>query len=154
MENVLGAVWDANSAINAEQEIALNHKTVNHIMLNCIKEDRLPTESEKATLQVIAQGCPIVGGDAIYEARAILGLTYREFDDEARCANLVANPARNLVQVGEPFTILNQLGGVVRSGTIQAQGVSVAGLPSGLYLFVCGGDTHPVQSTKLVIITD
>ena len=62
-----------------------NHKTVNAIMFGLLLNDSLQT-GDLATLESIAEMCPLEGGDAVYEARAIVAhLTGASFDDADLC---------------------------------------------------------------------
>jgi len=63
-----------------------NHKTVNTIVFYLLLNDSLQT-GNLATLESIAEMCPLEGGDAVCEARAIVAhLTGANFDDTDLCA--------------------------------------------------------------------
>mgnify|MGYP000901936221 CR=1 FL=1 len=62
-----------------------NHKTVNAILLDWLATDNIAS-SDMETLISIAGQCPLEGGDAVYEARALVShLAGTEFDDRDLC---------------------------------------------------------------------
>lgn len=75
-----------NTAVNTTLVPDGNHKTVNNIVLSYLLTDTLAS-GDLTTLEGIAEQCPLEGGDAVYEARAIVAyLTGASFDDEDICA--------------------------------------------------------------------
>jgi hypothetical protein len=83
----------SNEAIEVNTEIERNHKTVNSILLENVVSLSQPTEAQEAILIKIANQCPQVGGDAVYEARAALGylIEQSEYDDETACNTVFGN---------------------------------------------------------------
>lgn len=76
-----------NAAVSVSLTPAVNHKTVNAIVLNFLLSDTLAT-GNLATLESIAEQCPLEGGDAVYEARAIVSYyTGSDYDDYTLCAS-------------------------------------------------------------------
>ena len=65
-----------------------NHGLVNNILLNMLANgDDTPSPTNLSILTAIAEMCPIEGGDAVYEARAIVErLTGETYDDAVICA--------------------------------------------------------------------
>jgi len=79
------ALLTANAAISTALAPADNHKAVNAIVFGLLLTDTLQT-GDLATLESIAEMCPLEGGDAVYEARAIVAhLTGAHFDDTVLC---------------------------------------------------------------------
>ncbi|MBK9336470.1 MAG: hypothetical protein IPM98_07720 [Lewinellaceae bacterium] len=75
-----------NAAISTAITPADNHKTVNAIVFGLLLNDSLQT-GDLATLEAIAGMCPLEGGDAVYEARAIVvHTTGASYDDTDLCA--------------------------------------------------------------------
>ncbi len=75
-----------NAGITATPTPAANHKTVNNIVFNLLLYDTLQT-GDLTTLETIAGMCPLEGGDAVYEARALVAhLTGASYDDVELCA--------------------------------------------------------------------
>lgn len=61
-----------------------NHRIVAELLLDKLAEGRIQFDStEVAALTAIASQCPLSGGDAVFEARALLGLD--GFDDADLC---------------------------------------------------------------------
>lgn len=82
-----------NNAVTPDQQPATNHKTVNNIVFNLMATDHI-TDAEIATLQTVANQCPLAGGDAVYEARALVQhFTGIQYDDTQLCQN--AHDRRN-----------------------------------------------------------
>ncbi|MFN0175930.1 MAG: T9SS type A sorting domain-containing protein [Saprospiraceae bacterium] len=76
-----------NAGTSTGPIIEANHKTVNQIVLQMLLVDSLAS-SNLTTLTAIAAQCPLSGGDAVYEARAIVShLTGQEYDDVALCGS-------------------------------------------------------------------
>lgn len=82
-----------NNAVTPDQQPATNQKTVNNIVFNLMTTDQI-TDAEIATLQTVANQCPLAGGDAVYEARALVQhFTGIQYDDTQLCQN--ANDRHN-----------------------------------------------------------
>ena len=148
-----------NDAISTPQTCAYNHKTVNSIVLNTLANDDIEISAANlATLTTIAGQCPVAGGDAVYEARAIVEqLTGQIFDDAALCAagptqhrnedgtneavniTLYPNPTTGLLQwtgtEGQvvTFQVFDQLGVLVKEQKADNPQVDLSLLPNGLY---------------------
>jgi hypothetical protein len=77
-----------NTSISTAITPADNHKAVNAIVFGLLLNDSLQT-GDLATLESIAETCPLEGGDAVYEARAIVAhLTGASYDDTDLCTVL------------------------------------------------------------------
>ncbi len=77
-----------NAGAGTSTVMVANHKTVNSIVLNLLaSDDNAPSAANLTILSAIAAQCPIAGGDAVYEARAIVErFTGETFDDAVTCA--------------------------------------------------------------------
>lgn len=76
-----------NAAVSTSLAIEANHKTLNNIVLKILLSDTLAS-SDLPTLADIAEQCPLEGGDAVYEARAMVAyFTGEDFDDYELCAS-------------------------------------------------------------------
>jgi hypothetical protein len=74
-----------NDRLEARIQVERNTKAVNRIMLEAFKsrEAKL-TEEQIRILEPIANQCPIDGGEAVYEARSLLGAVENRYYDDAR----------------------------------------------------------------------
>jgi hypothetical protein len=83
------ALLSLNIGISTSMVCMANHKTVNNILLNLLANgDDAPSSTNLTTLSAIAAQCPIEGGDAVYEARAVVErFTGETFDDAVLCVS-------------------------------------------------------------------
>ena len=84
----LNNVKAVNAALGTSELIETNQKQVNEIYLATIAKDVKEFTTEQAVdLFAIADQCPMVGGNAVYRARALYSLIDEEqvYDDEALC---------------------------------------------------------------------
>lgn len=164
-----------NAATRVNNTMEINHKTVNTILLNLLlSDDQYPSESDLATLSSVADQCPTTGGDAVFEARAIIErLTEKTYDDANNCptgaANatlageekvatedikLFPNPTSGLLEwtgtAGQSVTVrvFNQLGLLVKEQTVDNNRINLNQLPDGLYLIQISGDNGAVWHTQ------
>jgi hypothetical protein len=74
-----------NERLEARIQVEKNTKAVNRIMLEAYKgrEAKL-SEEQIRILEPIANQCPIDGGEAVYEARSLLGFVENLYYDDAR----------------------------------------------------------------------
>ncbi|MFN4254401.1 MAG: T9SS type A sorting domain-containing protein [Saprospiraceae bacterium] len=80
-----------NAAVSDTSVWVQNHKAVNHILLTATLEEEITT-GQLDTLTDIANQCPLLGGDAVYEARSVVSyLTGVSFDDDSLCQQAAAN---------------------------------------------------------------
>ena len=79
------ALATLNSGITTSYACDANHKTVNAIVFHLLLTDTLAA-GDLATLEGIAEQCPLESGDAVYEARAFIRqMTGTEYDDLDLC---------------------------------------------------------------------
>ncbi len=91
-----------NQAINATAVYETNQKTVTDILLNTVVIGTELTDAQLVTLEAIANQCPLAGGEAVYQARALVQGGY--YDDEALCA--AANQNSEMVEeIAADFSI-------------------------------------------------
>jgi hypothetical protein len=77
-----------NTAVTTSLAPDANHKTLNAIMLTMLANEGEFASTDLTTLTAIADQCPLEGGDAVYEARAVVAyLTGEDFDDGEICAS-------------------------------------------------------------------
>ena len=77
-----------NTAVYTNTVFEDNQRTVNDIYLNTIAstEDVTVSETQAAILEYIAGQCPLTGGNAVFQARALYALvSEKDFDDEILC---------------------------------------------------------------------
>lgn len=77
-----------NSAIATGELIEANHKAVNEVYLSTMaKEITEFTTDQAADLFVVANQCPLTGGNAVFRARALYGLIddEQQYDDAELC---------------------------------------------------------------------
>lgn len=77
-----------NATLGTTELIETNQKQVNEIYLSTIAKEVKDFTQEQATeLLLIADQCPMVGGNAVYRARALYSLIDDEqaYDDEGLC---------------------------------------------------------------------
>lgn len=86
------ALATLNSGITTSYACDANHKSVNAIVFHLLLTDTIAA-GDLATLESIAEQCPLEGGDAVYEARAFIRqMTGTEYDDLDLC-NSSSRPA-------------------------------------------------------------
>jgi hypothetical protein len=168
-----------NNAVTPDQQPATNHKAVNNIVFNLMATDHI-TDAEIATLQTVANQCPLAGGDAVYEARALVQhFTGIQYDDTQLCQN--AHDRRNLEQSNSseasnfvvypnpasgqlnwaPFAgketriirLINALGQVVLQKQTSDSFLDVQNVPEGMYVLqIVTQGVHPEYFRALVSI--
>jgi hypothetical protein len=85
-QTAIQSLLTLNAAVTTSLAPDANHKTVNGIMLNMLANKGEFASTDLTTLTAIADQCPLEGGDAVYEARAVVAyLTGQEFDDYQLC---------------------------------------------------------------------
>jgi hypothetical protein len=86
-----------NNAIQSQDSYERNQQEVNAIYFNTLAQNNLEfTNDQISTLTRIATQCPMLDGNAVYEARGMYEYMNSEtyFDDDDICANQSANSAR------------------------------------------------------------
>lgn len=165
-----------NNGLSATEVFEVNTRTVNDIYLSSIINGGI-TSSEKSTLQSIAGECPLLGGPAVYKSRAILADT-TVYDDSDLCLQqglqfrealveeimytdieLSPNPASDAVNVlhsedaiPTEVQVFDLQGRRVLSASLsQSMVLSVAELPSGMYVCRVMMDDEVLTVQKLVV---
>lgn len=126
------SVKNANNAIGTSELVEANEKVVNKVYLETIAQNADGfTVQEEQDLFAVANQCPLVGGNAVFRARALYYLVdpEQDFDDPSLCLqhglitksvkrpevhglNIVPNPAMDeaTLLLTEP---LNEVGSLV-----------------------------------------
>jgi hypothetical protein len=177
----IAALLTLNSGVGTSMVCVANHGLVNNILLNMLANgDDAPSPTNLAILAAIAEMCPIEGGDAVYEARAIVErLTGETYDDAVLCAVEQERPTNGRsseAQIGQgevlvfpnPSTghifwsgldgqvldvrVFNQLGQLVISRSTTGNSLDLSILPEGVYQvqFSCS-ETKLLLNRSLVI---
>jgi Secretion system C-terminal sorting domain len=167
-----------NAGVGTSTVCVANHNLVNNIVLNLLATDETePSATNLTILEVIAAQCPIEGGDAVYEARAIVErLTGQTFDDAITCASgsrpsngrdnseriatssiaFFPNPTSGLLQwtgtEGKIVTIriFDQLGVMVKEQNVENPQVDLSLLPNGLYFIQMMGAEGTLLLTQKI----
>ena len=164
-----------NNGISTSLTIDYNQKVVNGIMLNLLSNDSV-TSSELTTLSAIAAQCPLSGGDAVYEARAVVvHYTGVEYNDRQLCAgtgsrendqvsstenknyiNIFPNPSTGLVSwsgITGPVTvrIFNQLGQLQLEQRCTEGSINLTPLQDGVYQLQLL-DAGQLKATRSVVL--
>jgi hypothetical protein len=101
----------ANAAISTSEIFDENEQAVNAVYLNSVLKGRNTlTGIEQAILEEIAEQCPALGGNAVYEARSLLAFdgVLRYYDDDGICeeAEQRGNATRSGISGSAiPFTV-------------------------------------------------
>jgi hypothetical protein len=104
----INALLTANATISTDLAPADNHKAVNAIVFGLLLSDTLAT-GDLATLESIAGMCPLEGGDAVYEARALVAhLTGAHYDDIELC-----EPPEEMRRPQKPETLADTPTGIM-----------------------------------------
>ena len=102
-----------NTAINAVELIDINQKIVNQAHLDILRFDTLSNAINATELQNIAQQCPLKGGTAVFQARALLSylrLENMEYNDSLACEMVLIQPKQaNFNQNGHTNILSNTL---------------------------------------------
>jgi rRNA-processing protein FCF1 len=150
-----------NSLLSTNTIWETNHKSVNEIYLRTIVENSELNANEITQLQSIAVQCPYEGGDAVYEARSILGFMDEDYDDRKICnledlrpntlergqeisqllngsSLFYPNPVNDLLYLnskimGAAVSVFDNLGVLIFEVNNVQSPISVASLESGLY---------------------
>jgi hypothetical protein len=168
-----------NSGVGTSTVCVANHGLVNNILLNMLANgDDVPSPTNLTILAAIAEMCPIEGGDAVYEARAIVErLTGETYDDAILCASeerpsnereddqigatdirVFPNPTTGHIYwtglEGQIVTarVFNMLGQQVAERSRTAGNFDLSALPAGIYqLFLSTPDNAVFTSKRIVI---
>ncbi|MBK7938397.1 MAG: T9SS type A sorting domain-containing protein [Lewinellaceae bacterium] len=165
-----------NAAVTTSLTPDENHKTVNAITLNWLATDEL-SSTDLATLESIAEQCPLKGGDAVYEARAIIShFEGIEYDDRDLCGTqnrqsrrekspinnqiiVFPNPASDQINWTDPggrvatIKVLNTLGQLSVEITNTKPPVGIVNLPQGFYVVqLFSADNTLLVAQKIQIV--
>jgi Secretion system C-terminal sorting domain len=118
----------------------------------------------------IALQCPLTGGDAVFEARALLQL---EIEDASVCNSgeatdrvdqkretlaLAPNPASQYIslpgQLNKSYKITNQFGQLISEGIITDGFLNTSKYPSGLYFITLFDENTRATTQSFVIINE
>jgi hypothetical protein len=150
---------ELNAEINDTSVIGTNIRTLNNIYLKTVERDRHTfTQEETDALMDIALQTPYFGGDAVYEARVLLGLDildypsipYRQKSPVKSLAHqflLYPNPASDLLIFESPFELefpgvmqlFTSAGKLVKSQVIASDlmqfSMDISDLSPGIYFY-------------------
>ena len=165
-----------NATVIAQQLTETNKKYVNEVYLNKVCKKAILSETEKAALTDIALLTPFIGGNAVYTARAIMGidpeassLTFGSIgqisqidSDSTLTCKIYPNPASNEVSIEISHSekpvlvrIVNMLGvEVVKRNITLSNGAAkldVSALSNGMYYIVVYINNEIVEQQRLVI---
>jgi hypothetical protein len=175
----IGQLQQLNQSVNVTLIPVLNHRTVNAILLTYEANDGVWATTDEATLAAIATQCPSEGGDAVYEARAVLrqlqGVVYndrnlcqepgeRRVGSSTNSENLIQvypNPSSGIVQWNTSKTaiqyilVYDVLGTLVLERNVESQQqIDLSHLPNGLYRMVLStNETDVLPTTKTVVLS-
>ena len=170
------ALATLNSGITTSYACDANNKSVNAIVFHLLLTDTLAA-GDLATLEGIAEQCPLEGGDAVYEARAFIRqMTGTEYDDLDLC-NSSSRPAarqdkQTAAETGEfypnPTTgelrwnnaatgevrveVYDQLGLLRMNLEMTGQFIDLRPLPDGIYWLRLFPSTGNPVSQKVVLL--
>jgi len=174
----IAALLSLNAGVSTATVCVTNHTLVNNILLNLLATGaEAPSSTDLDILAAIAEMCPIEGGDAVYEARAIVErLTGETYDDVVLCAVeerpskgresdaqveqkavvVFPNPSTGLLQwsgtTGEMVTVrvFDQLGVLLKEQNLNGTQIDMGLLPNGLYFVQITGTDGVVLTTQKV----
>lgn len=175
----ISALLTLNSAVSASITPDINQRTVNGLALNLLLSDTLATGA-LASLESIAAQCPLEGGDAVYEARAIVSyFTGQDYSDAGICEDaqrqqrpgtsgkassvssfvVFPNPTKGKIHWNythdEPLTlhVFNTLGQLVMEANGVNGSANLEKLRGGLYalqFITSDGDVISTQKVQIV----
>ena len=167
-----------NAAVTTTLTPDANQKTVNTIVLNLLLSDTL-ANGDLSTLSGIAEQCPLEGGDAVYEARAVAAyFTGADYDDLENCVDAERQQRRShsdkpteiAVAVIYPnptsghifwngtndqtitVRVFNALGQLAMELSSTNASANLESLPEGLYLVQLSDPDNVVPDTQKVLI--
>lgn len=172
-EQEIAGLLALNAAVTPELQPDENQQVVNGIVLNFLLSDSL-ANGNLDTLTAIAGQCPLEGGDAVYEARAIVAhYSDIEFDDYQICAtaerqqkmqrgnagshiSVYPNPTTGVVffeTTGEvQVRVFNQLGQLQLEKSLAGNRLDLGQLPPGLYRVQIFQDGRLMAAHSVVLI--
>ena len=87
---------DSNSLIQPSLDIDSQYKQINNVYLNSLQIDSVSfNSSQLAILTALAYECPLIGGDAVFKARAMLALVENNvYFDDVLCSGIELRMAK------------------------------------------------------------
>jgi hypothetical protein len=166
-----------NTGIATATTPAQNHKSVNAILLQYVSSGQY-SAADLTALDAIAEQCPLTGGDAVYEARAVVAEEMGAYyDDQTACATsgrpseertaAAATGKKQVTFYPNPTTGMLTWSGAALSAVrlYNAQGrlaleasvtggqmIDLASLPDGMYLMQSFGIQGEVLDVQKVIL--
>ncbi len=155
-----------------------NEKIVNDIYLKILAENRFLTSDERSTLETIAKQCPLTGGNAVFQARIMIGQPFLEDDELCQSAKLkeadntvtdikevtsiLPNPANDRVSVYTEkkvtdITIIDFMGNKILTVPLnQAEYKTIVldEFKNGIYFFTLMYRNHPIHTEKIIVLKD
>ena len=135
----------------------------------------MPNPSEEQSLLAISIQCPIAAGDAVYEARMLLGYRlYLVYDDEASCAvaqgrsqsseqfipshlSIYPNPTSDYIlldaYIGKEMQLTDALGRIVLQQKVNAPLLNVSQIQRGIYQ-LCIWDENTRMTCNSIVISE
>lgn len=170
------ALLALNAAVSADLTPAQNHKIVNDIVFRLLLNDSI-SAGDAADLEAIAGQCPLEGGDAVYEARALLGGGVY-YDDDVLCdlaqwrsrelppaavqtqvsrAMLYPNPASEMLYWSGAQSVrvrlFNAMGQLAVEQLLVGNALPIGLLPEGLYVAqVFDAQAHTLLAVQKVVL--
>jgi hypothetical protein len=167
-----------NFGISDNKIFESNQKLTNAMHLQILAQglSYLPTESELSRIRAVADQCPLDGGIAVYQARAMMeAFTGEVFEDKAKCkkvenrgstvrldeVTVAPNPASRVVTVAwgnkqyMNIKIVDALGKSIYDAPVEqdaeTQSIDVADWVNGIYYIYLYDATGTTITKKLVI---
>jgi Secretion system C-terminal sorting domain len=167
-----------NFGISDNKIFESNQKLTNAMHLQILAQglSYLPTESELSRIRAVADQCPLDGGIAVYQARAMMeAFTGEVLEDKAKCkkvenrgstarldeVTIAPNPASRVVTVAwgnkqyMNIKVFNALGGSIYDAPVEqdaeTQSIDVADWVNGIYYIYLYDATGTTITKKLVI---
>jgi len=182
-ESQTNQILGMNEAINASILPAQNLKAVTRIYLETASQSNFTLDPDQfAEVTAIAEQCPLVGGSAVYQARALYQMhEVRDFDDSVYCESvapratmpkqrvtstsmtILPNPADQYLLIQLPTEDLNRrirlldtngrsLGEWMVLPDANQQQIRTSELPAGLYLIQLWTNGRIVDTQRIVIV--
>ncbi len=165
-----------NAAVSTLETPAANHKAVNAAWFDVLLGNTLDSTTLVA-LELIAAQCPLLGGDAVYEARALIApLTGEIFDDASACEGqgaeerhaepqtaypdtgfrIFPNPTTGIVQwTGDTpvsVRVFDQLGRLVAEQAVNNNLLDLSRLHNGVYqIHLLDADQQVLHNARVVL---
>jgi hypothetical protein len=171
--NDLATAYLQNENINTNFIMEENNRIVNSISTRNILDALILTDNERYDLTIIAYQYPHIGGDAVYRARAILGIDFddtqianRIFDSENDQAliKIYPNPSKGIFELSyfmhedeiANVNIVDELGRVVKTLTLNGNSntitIDLSSQNSGFYWLQILNNKGLQQPIKIILL--